>query len=328
MERIRVPATLTVLFGWALLTANVHAQEAGKTFVYTNNNPLSAPNSVSAFSVGPGGILVMVPGSPFPTLGTGSGNGNFGSHHITATVTRNFLYVANDGSNNISVFKINTDTGGLTLVSGSPFATGGSATIAGMSLAATPNGQFLYAGNADSSNISAFRIASNGVLTPIGPPTPAGGTPDGIKVSPNGQFLGVALPSSDSVAMFRIRSTGALVAVSGSPFAAGDSGLAADVEINCKSNLLFDPKATVVVGTSTVAVFTIASNGTLAPIPGSPYTFTPGDDSSVGVLSPDNRHLFVSNQFSHTITSLDVAPGGSLTQETGSPFANPGGITP
>ena len=192
MERIRVPATLTVLFGWALLTANVHAQEAGKTFVYTNNNPLSAPNSVSAFSVGPGGILVMVPGSPFPTLGTGSGNGNFGSHHITATVTRNFLYVANDGSNNISVFKINTDTGGLTLVSGSPFATGGSATIAGMSLAATPNGRFLYAGNADSGNISAFRIASNGALTPIGPLIPAGGTPDGIKVSPNGQFLGVA----------------------------------------------------------------------------------------------------------------------------------------
>src|SRR5256885_16671368 len=116
-----------------------------------------------------------------------------------------------------------------------------------------------------SGDISAFRILSNGALTPIGSPTPSGGNPDGSNVSPNGRFLGVALAFSDSVAMFSIGSTGAPTAGSGSPFAAGGSGLAAAVAINCKSNLLLVPNDAV--GT-TVAVFTIAPNGALHSIAG------------------------------------------------------------
>jgi len=322
-----IPAALAVLFELALLTASVYAQEQGNTFVYTDNNP-AGPNSVSAFFVGRGGTLVMVPGSPFSTGGMGTGHGFYSSHRITATVvSRNFLYVANDGSNDISAFKIDTDTGGLTPVPGSPFGSGGSAgkpPISGISLAATPNGHHLYAGNGGSGNISAFRIASNGALVPIGSVL-AGGPPDGMKVSPNGEFLGAALPFSDSVAMFRIASNGTLTAVPGSPFAAGGFGFASDVDISCKSNSLFDPKAAA--GT-TVAVFTIASNGALSPIAGSPFTFARGINSSVGVLSPDNQHLFVSNQQSDTITVLDVASDGSLTQESGSPFANTPGLIP
>ena len=180
---------------------------------------------------------------------------------------------------------------------------------------------------AGSSNISAFKILSNGALMAItGSPFPAGGTPDGIKVTPNGKFLSVALFNSNSVAMFRIGPTGALTSVPGSPFAQGGTTNAADVDINCKSKLLFCSHATF--GPTTVSVATIASNGALTPIAGSPFTFAPGINSNVGVLAPDERHLFVSNQSSNTITSLDVASGGSLTQETGSPFANPGGLFP
>lgn len=43
----RISAALLALFGFALLTAGVHAQS---TFVYTNNDALAA-NTVSAFSV-------------------------------------------------------------------------------------------------------------------------------------------------------------------------------------------------------------------------------------------------------------------------------------
>src|SRR5207302_9564837 len=90
----------------------------GNTFVYTDNNP-AGPNSVSAFFVGRGGTLVMVPGSPFSTGGMGTGHGRYSSHRITATVvSRNFLYVANDGRNDISASKIDTETGGLTPVHG------------------------------------------------------------------------------------------------------------------------------------------------------------------------------------------------------------------
>ena len=112
-----VTAALLVLFGFALLAASVHAQS---TFVYTNNN--DATNSVTAFSVGPGGTLTMVPGSPFLTGGDGSGSFD-ASNTATVTIRKRILYVSNNGTNDISGFSINTTTGALTPVPGSPFAT-------------------------------------------------------------------------------------------------------------------------------------------------------------------------------------------------------------
>ena len=315
-----VTATLLVLFGFALLAGSVHAQS---TFVYTNNN--GTPNTVSAFSVGPGGTLTMVPGSPFLTGGGGGGE-FYASNTAAATMTmrKRFLYVSNNGTNNISGFSINTTTGALTPVSGSPFATGGSG-IFGISLAVTPNGKFVYAGNAGSRNISAFSVGSNGALTAItGSPFFIGDSPDGIKVSPNGKFLAVALPFSDSVAMFRIGSNGALTPVN-SPFAQGGMGgsdAASSVDMSCKSNLLF---AAIANSTETeVGVSTISSSGALSPIAGSPFAFVGGVNSSVGILSPNNQWLFVSNQDSSTITSLDVESNGNLAQVSGSPFLNAG----
>ncbi len=299
--------------------AGLHAQD----FVYTNNNLLGA-NSVSAFSIGSGGTLTPVAGSPFATGGGGTGAGFFASNRITASVSGNFLYASNCGTNNVSGFSINATTGALAAIPGSPFATGGSCGAGGISVSTTPNSQFLYAANAGSSNISAFGIASNGALSPVaGSPFAAGGTPDGIKVSPDGRYLAVALQGVNQVAVFSIGLTGALTAVPGSPFAVGGSGNAAGVDINCASNLLFAAEASG--GPTIVSVQSIDSNGALSPIAGSPFTFG-GIDSNVIVLSPDDLHAFVSNQFSNTITALDVASGGSLTQVAGSPFANPGGL--
>src|SRR6266566_464306 len=319
-----VTAALLVLFGFALLAASVHAQS---TFVYTNNNDV--PNTVTAFSIGLGGTLIIVPGSPFLTGGDGSGL-NYASNTATVTIRKKILYVSNTGTNNISGFSINTTTGVLTPVPGSPFATGGLGSFFGISLAVTPNGKFVYAGNTASGDISAFSVGSNGALTPIaGSPFSAGGSPDGIKVSPNGKFLGVALPFSDSVAMFSISFSGALASVPGSPFPQGGTGgadQAAYVDMSCNSNQLF-----AAIGNLTqteVAVSTIASSGALSPIAGSPFAFAPGVNSNVGILSPKNRLLFVSNQDSNTITSLDVGANGSLVQVSGSPFLDSGALDP
>ena len=157
-------------------------------------------------------------GSPFPTGGNGSGLFS-ASNTATVTIRKKFLYVANTGSNNISGFSINTTTGALTPVPDSPFATGGSGSFFGISLAVTPNGKFVYAGNAGSGNISAFRVGSNGALTPIlGSPFFVGDAPDGIKVSPNGKFLYASNRGPDSIAIFRIDSKkGTLAAVERAP---------------------------------------------------------------------------------------------------------------
>ena len=101
----------------------------------------------------------------------------------------------------------------------------------------------------------------------------------------------------------------------------GGAGVAAGVDINCASTFDFAAEAGLV---TTVDVFSIASSGALTPIPGSPFNFLSGSNSNVGVLSPDDRFLFVSNQTSSTITVLNVASNGSLTLVSGSPFANVG----
>jgi len=293
-------------------------------YVYVNNN-VSGPNTVSAFSVDANGALTPIAGSPFATGGSGVGGGFFAANRATIATVRKFLFVANEQTNNISVFSIDPATGALTSVPGSPFPTGG-ASGSGISLGVTPDNQFLFASSSGSSNITVFSIAANGTLTSIaGSPFAAGGLPDGIKVSPDGRFLAVALISPDAVGVFTIASNGALTAVPGSPFPAAAIGGVAGVDINCAGSLLFGGEATLV-GTN-IDVFSIGSNGALTPIPGSPFNNQgTGNNSNVVVLSPSDEHLFVSNQVSSTITVFNVASDGTLSLIPDSPFADPGGL--
>src|SRR5262249_16234073 len=164
-------------------------------FVFTDNN-VFGPNTVSAYKVGGSGVLTPVPGSPFSTGGLGSGGGFFASARITTAVVGKFLYVANDGSDDVSAFSIDAQTGVLTPVSGSPFDTGGAAGGQGLSLAATPDNQFLYSANGFSQDITTFGINPDGSLTRIGNNVFAFQQPDGIKVTPDGHFLAVVLPNA------------------------------------------------------------------------------------------------------------------------------------
>ncbi len=296
-------------------------------FVYANND-VSGANTVSAFSVGVNGALTPVPGSPFATGGRGVGGGFYATNRLTVCAIGNFLYVSNAGSNDVSAFAINPTTGVLTPVPGSPFPTEGNGKD-GIGLAATPNNQFLYATNSGSNNVTIFSIGPNGALTRLaGTPVALNLEPDGVKVSPDGRFLAIGAPrnSGGLIAMFSIAPDGGLTRVAGSPFPDGGSGSVAGVDINCAGNLLFAGLATS--GQTQVGVFNIASNGALAPITGSPFSFASGFNSNVPLLGPNDRLLFVSNQQSDTITVLNVAPNGTPTLVQGSPFAIPGGDEP
>ena len=292
-------------------------------FVYTNNNTTGG-NTVSAFSVDANGALTQIAGSPFATGGDGGGGGFFAANRISTCVVGTFLFVSNDGSNNISAFSIDPMTGSLTPVPGSPFATGAFAGE-GISLGVTPDNRFLFAANSGSNNITTYSIGANGALTIIpGSPVPAGGQPDGVRVSPDGRFLSVALISLDRIAIFSIASNGAITSVPGSPFPAAAIGIVAGIDINCAGNLLFAGEANN--GGTHVDVFSIGSNGALTPVPGSPFN-NPGlgNNSNVVLLSPDDSLLFVSNQFSNTVTVFNVAANGSLSLVSGSPFNGGGG---
>jgi 6-phosphogluconolactonase (cycloisomerase 2 family) len=304
--------------------------QAQGNFVYTNNDINQGfgqpfpPNTVSAFALAPDGALTQITGSPFQTGGTGSGFGPFAAPRAIIRTAGPFLYVSNSGSSDISGFLINPSTGGLTPVPGSPFPILGGGVHTGISLAMTPDGRFLIAGNTGTGVITVFSIGGDGALSvSANSPVFFSGLV-GMKVAPNGAFLAVASITSDMVAMFSIGTDGTLTPVPGSPFTSPGIGSSAGVEFNCASTLLFVGEANNT-GTS-VSVFAVASNGAL--VAGSPFfTAGPGVNSNATLLSSDERFLFVSNQFTGSITVLAATSGGSLSQIAGSPFPLSGGVT-
>ncbi len=243
----------------------------------------------------------------------------------------NFLYASNTVTRDVSAFLIEPETGNLTPIPGSPFPTGGGVPGDEFSLAATPDGQFLYAAQGFPATIRVFRIApEDGRLTPVGALIPLPGPEtDAMKVSPDGKWLALAVVDSfkvthGAVAMFSIDSeTGALAPVPGSPFPPrepGDPrGGVAGLDINCTSDRVFASEGTH--GTTIVDVLSIdPDTGALSPIKGSPFLPDVGRNSNVPLLSPDDSLLFVSNQGSNSVTVFAVAADGSLTLVPGSPF--------
>src|SRR5262249_11394482 len=163
--------------------------------------------------------------------------GFFASGRITTAIAGRFLYVANDGSDDVSAFSIDTGTGVLTPVPGSPFDTGGAAGGQGLSLAASPDHRVLYSANGCCQDITTFAINLNGSLTRIGGNVFTYSQPDGVKITPDGNFLAVVLPTSGphgSVAVFGIGSEGALIPIqppqSVRPFG-GPDGIATGIDI-------------------------------------------------------------------------------------------------
>jgi 6-phosphogluconolactonase (cycloisomerase 2 family) len=292
------------------LPVSLRAQD---DFVYTDDD-IRGANTVSAFSVSPSGALTLLPGSPFLTGGIGTANGYYASNRIAISAGDNFLFASNAGSNDVSVFRINRLTGALSLVEGSPFATGGSGELGGIALSPTPDGRFLMAGNSDSSNVTVFAISRGGALSPIeGSPFPAQSPPDGIKVSPNGKFLAVAEFNANQIEMFGISPNGSLASLGAYPGVAVAGGGIAGVDIDCYPRLLYDAEGSA--GDTIVEGYSVSNKGALTPVPGSPFEPGVGQNSNVVLLgySRGQKTLYVSNQSSETITAFGVSFNGSLS---------------
>jgi 6-phosphogluconolactonase len=138
-----------------------------------------------------------------------------------------FVYVANSGSNNVSAYSINTSTGTLSEISGSPFAAG----VGPTSMAVDPSGKFAYVANGGSANftdtVSAYVInATSGALTSAGTFSTQRLSPRSIAVDASGRFVYTANGGSRTagfgVLAYAINTgSGGLSPVAGSPFTAG-----------------------------------------------------------------------------------------------------------
>jgi 6-phosphogluconolactonase (cycloisomerase 2 family) len=282
-----------------------------KQFVYTDNE-IAPINTVTGFQVSDG-TLTQISGSPFSTKGEG-GQGPTDAITVATTLSGFYLFAANDGDGTVSAFTIDSTTGNLTIVSGSPFLVDGPAT-SNYSLASSPNGQFLFVTSDATEVIHVYSISTSGGLSEVsGSPFQTGANNDGLKVSPNGYYLVAGESSLNSVGVFAISSTGSIKPVAGSPFSA--SGTVNSVDVNCASRLVFAASN----DSTFIDAYQMASDGGLTPSPGSPFENGTASNSFSLVLSPSGRFLFATDSFSDDVSSMTVAPDGELAPVPGSPF--------
>jgi 6-phosphogluconolactonase (cycloisomerase 2 family) len=144
-----------------------------------------------------------------------------------------------------------------------------------------PLDRFVYTSNGSSADISAWTIATGGVLTAIaGSPFTtgfaAGASAGNISIDPSGQFLFVTDSVNGEVVAYTInQTTGVLTPfTTGSPFMTGDpTGEPIPISIDPSGHFLY-------VGNTfgdSISIFTVnTTTGQLTPITGSPLSFAPG----------------------------------------------------
>lgn len=173
-------------------------------------------NDVLAYAIDvTGGALTMIAGSPFP-----AGDSTYG---ITVDPGNRFLYATNigatfgPGSNTISAYTIDSATGALTAVTGSPFAS----VVAPTDIAVEPTGRFVYTADLHDNTVSAYAISGTGALTAITGSAfvPGIDGPRKLTIHPTGKFLYLSVSNESTIWAYAIdANTGALTLVSGSPF--------------------------------------------------------------------------------------------------------------
>jgi 6-phosphogluconolactonase (cycloisomerase 2 family) len=269
---------------------------------------IPASNEIIAYREDPNsGVLIELAGSPI-TAGTGV-------QSLALHPSKKFLYAANSGEGDVSLFTISSD--GTITEQGTRARAGTAPTL----LAIDSAGSYLYVGNAGSFDISVFSVdASSGTLSPVsqtsGPTAGIGVSPLNLQVSPSGSFLyvtGLGLPGL--IEAFPLTKGVLGNPVAGSPFLTGTdpNGLA----IAPSGSYLYVANTI----DNSISEYKIQSNGSLAQFPNSPI----GEQFSGPVallIEETGKYLYVANEGSTNLAAYSIGGNtGALTLLASSPFA-------
>jgi len=251
------------------------------------------------------GVLTQLSGSP---ISAGSAVESLAIHP-----SGKYLYAANSGSNNISLYTI-SNTGALTEVTPRQVA-GTSPTLLAMDAA----GSFLYVANSGSFDISVFSIdASSGALTPVlqtsGATALIGLSALNMAVAPSGNTLYVTGQGLlGYIEEFPITSGVLGEPVAGSPFTTGKNPY----------GLVIDPAGaflyTANTGDNTISEFAINADGSLTQLSGSPFGQTYTSPTAL-LIDNSAKYLYVANQGSANLGAYSLGSDGGLTLLSNSPF--------
>jgi YVTN family beta-propeller protein len=225
-----------------------------------------------------------------------------GTNPSGIAVSGNYAYVANQGSNTVSVIDTRTgqlvDTNLATPTVIDPIAVGSSP----ISVVATSNGK-VYVANSGGGTVSVISTSTNKVTKTI----QVGSSPQGLAVSPDGTKVYVANSGSGTVSVINT-SSDALVDTNPATWWAVDSITVG----SSPTGLAVSPDGTRLYvankGSGTVSVVNTA-NYTVAK------TITVGSQPSGVAVSSDNKSVYVANTGTNNVTVIDAtnAAGNTYT---------------
>ena len=292
-----------------------------------------ADDSVSVFSVGTGGALTQVTGSPFVT--------GAGPQSVAFSPNGGLLATANLTDSTVSVFSVGAG-GALSEVTGSPFATGKGP----QSVVFSPVGGLLATANRIDSTVSVFSVGAGGALTQLaGSPFATGTGPWSVAFSPDGGLLATANDGASTVSVFSVGAGGALTEVPGSPLATGQAPVSvafnpdgtllanADSAGNTVSVFIHDTTPPAVTGPGDLTAEATSASGAVinyavhATDPDSPVAVVcdhpsgstfPLGQTLVHCTASDPSHNSASTSFTVTVrdtTAPAITVPGTVTQE-------------
>jgi len=230
------------------------------------------------------------------------------------------------GTNTLAAFDRHAD-GSLTPLGGSPFDIGGAGTGTGLgsqgALQSTPDGKYLLAVDAGSSQISVLRLGTDGAPHLVGRPVASGGVrPVSITIAPSGLvYVANVGDGGSNYTGFRFHDDGVLTAVPHSTVPVPEGSGVGDVLFNSTGDRLVGTRD----NSSLIDSFAVLPNGRLKAAEGSPFAA-----QSLGPIGSEFRptnpsQLFVSNAHAGaglgTVSAFDVSRTGVL-DPVGPAYAN------
>jgi len=241
----------------------------------------------------------------------------------------------------INAYNVDSITGALTQVKGSPFSAGGADPDG---IAVSPGGKYAYVINKGSNTVAAFSINGDAQLAPLSTATVTtpGSNPIAITINPAGTFLFVVdtyapgysatNPGPGAVIVYPLGSDGALgtavsQTISSTQTAAyyplGTTPTAINVLPNGNTiyipDILTAAAAGCNAGQGGLTALTVSSSGALTPVASSPYCA--GVAPSSIASTPIGQFLYVTDSSQNQIIGYHINTDGSLLPFVGGPIA-------
>jgi 6-phosphogluconolactonase (cycloisomerase 2 family) len=287
-------------------------------FLYVANN---GSHDVSVYSIADTGFLTSL----------GAVRGRLGPAELAMTqgarpvsYLREFAYVANNGSNDVSAFKIEA-TGALTEIDQNG-ATPGTTVAAGtqpVTVATDLSGRFAYVANSKSIDVWAYSInGANGALSKINDTGAVAPPSDsvllGLAMDPSAKFAYVLLLSSlfNPIDIFEIDSSAGSITFEGEGVdRVLDNFEFATVDPSGRF-LYLTSGGQSVNGLGDIWGFTVnPGTGALTDVPGSPLSISTDLNPNLPTADPSGRFMYVPNRGSNDVSAFKIdAATGALTE--------------